>query len=893
MNFTLDPSSLKISFLLRLVAFSGLFLFASCENANRQGAYEEPSSPKADVEEEAVVEAESPSSVEILKESDRRKIPGDDTPVFESFVEAQQDGESALIPDYSYAGYHRSEKPLPEVTRDAYKYFDVTEFGANATDDRSDRDAVLRALKAAHEHSGPAVVFFPPGVYLLNEKSDLGKPPLEITGNDIVLKGSGAWKTTLRFNEAPFFGQFLLKFRSPSGKDDYWRGDRKLPGIILEQVDDFSVKVSDTHGFKPGVRVNMNANLDVSLPSTAEYFLPHEIPEGVKQRNGGKINDVFELHEVKSVEGDIVTFAEPIHLDIPYFQNIGFYAIENMITECGIEDLALVGGFYQQFKHYNASRFCEAYRMLKFDHAFNCWGRRLRIANYSNAMELWMSSFNTFTDILLEGNAGHLSISVMNGYGNLLAFVREYTDTHHGLGVARSAVGTVFLRCVQYANMEAHCGWPRATLYDLNEGGFYPRGGGARYFPHHDKGLTFWNWHVTEPGSYNFWPSTPYGSFMPPAVVGLHGEDFELIDPEKNLLVFESYGEPVEPESLFEAQLALRLGELPEWLRSASESFEAVSRHSRVRISSPKNYSQFPGGAPVSVSFEVPSGMDLDHIERVNLLASSTSLWNGFHLVPKADPKSMSMEFNPPHSGVWVLRAQLINSLGESSLSNPITLFSGSPSSLRPLPVAGASMIPGNDKQKLHADYVSKGGGHARVIPDSKTLASRKDDEAYYLFEKDYAVELQEFHERYSDEAVRPIVEKAQNVNLAKTLFDGKKRGESRGLYHYMDTMVQAWFDWPRKVNRLDIHWKNGAPAKPVRLEILTSSNYPECLYTVANDESLWEFSVGRLGETLIRESIDGEDVTTLYFPEREARAVRLLLSGVSGEVTELEFFGP
>lgn len=883
----------NVSHTLRLILLVGLFAFSSCENPKQREAPGESFVPVHEIEEEVV---KSPSREDIspglvtVEQFPSAEV----APVFESFVSAQEDGGSALIPDYSYAGYHRSERPLPEVTRDSYEFFDVTRFGAIADDDRSDRDAVLEALKAAHKHSGPAVVFFPPGVFLLNEESDLGKPPLEITGSDIVLKGSGAWKTTLRFNEAPLFGQFLLNFRSSSGKDDYWRGDRRLPGKIVEQVDAFTVKVSDVSGLTRGMRVNLNANLDVDLPSTADYFLPHEIPEGVKQRHGGNINDIFELHEVKSITDDLVTFAEPIQLDIEYFQDIGFFSIENMVEECGIEDLALVGGFYQQFKHYNASRFCEAYRMLKLDHAFNCWGRRLRIANYSYAMQVWMSGFNTFKDILLEGNAGHLSISAMMSYGNLFAFIREYTDTHHGLGVARSAANSVFLRCVQYANMEAHCGWPRATLYDLNEGRFNPRGGGARFFPHHDKGLTFWNWNVTEPGSYDFWPDDrAYGSFMPPVVVGLHGEEFELIDPEKNLLVFESYGEPVEPESLFEAQLALRLGELPDWLRSASESFEAVSRYSRVQISAPKKYSEFSSRSPIPVVLSVPEGMDPAHIERVNLLASSTSLWNGFHVVPKTDPKSMVVEFNPPHDGVWVLRAQLVNSLGEASISEPITVFSGSRSSLRSLPVAGASMIPGKGKAKLHADFVSKGGAGARVIPDSKALADRKDGEAYYLFEKEYVAELQDFYKHYNKEVMRPVVESPENVKLAKVLFDGNKHEASGVIYHYMDTMIQAWFDWPRKVNRLDIHWKNRAPSKPVRLEILTSNDYPECLYTVANDEPLWEFSVGRMGGTLVKEVFDGEDLTTLYFPEREVRAVRLLLAGVSGEITELEFFGP
>jgi hypothetical protein len=121
--------------------------------------------------------------------------------LFERFLKARAYGERTELPDYSYAGYHRSEKPLPEITPETHRFFNVSKFGAVPNDGKSDRDALLDALDAAHIHNGPAVVYFPKGTYRLFEETDFGKPPIEIRRSNIVIKGSGMASTRLFFSE--------------------------------------------------------------------------------------------------------------------------------------------------------------------------------------------------------------------------------------------------------------------------------------------------------------------------------------------------------------------------------------------------------------------------------------------------------------------------------------------------------------------------------------------------------------------------------------------------------------------------------------------------------------------------------------------------------------------
>ena len=51
---------------------------------------------------------------------------------------------------------------------------------------------------------------------------------------------------------------------------------------------------------------------------------------------------------------------------------------------------------------------------------------------------------------------------------------------------------------------------------------------------------------------------------MPPTVVGFHGVPVKFREDQMKLN--ESQGTPVEPLSLYEAQLKLRLGAVPKWL---------------------------------------------------------------------------------------------------------------------------------------------------------------------------------------------------------------------------------------------------------------------------------------------------------------------------------------
>ena len=114
-----------------------------------------------------------------VQEPARVEDPPGTSRLWKQYREARQTGGEPVLADFSYAGYHWGEEPLPAVD---WKVFDVTQFGAVPDDGRSDRNAFTQAIAAA-EANGSGVVFFPAGRFLINEPSDPHNQPIVIRGS--------------------------------------------------------------------------------------------------------------------------------------------------------------------------------------------------------------------------------------------------------------------------------------------------------------------------------------------------------------------------------------------------------------------------------------------------------------------------------------------------------------------------------------------------------------------------------------------------------------------------------------------------------------------------------------------------------------------------------------
>ena len=132
-------------------------------------------------------------------------------------------------------------------------------------------------------------------------------------------------------------------------------------------------------------------------------------------------------------------------------------------------------------------------------------------------------------------------------------------------------------RCLLF---ESHATQPRATLIDNCTGGFVQsrQGGDANQVPNHLNDLTIWNMFSTNTklngngtlsanGEFDWWRTGwKYWKILPPVIVGFHGDPVKFV--QEKVKLDESNGMPVEPQSLYEAQLERRLGSVPVWLKA-------------------------------------------------------------------------------------------------------------------------------------------------------------------------------------------------------------------------------------------------------------------------------------------------------------------------------------
>jgi len=494
-------------------------------------------------------------------------INAQDSQLWEDFKSNTQKGETAELPDFSYAGYHHGEKAIPHVD---HKIFKVTDFGAIANDGQSDKEAIRHTIAAA-EKNGSGIIFFPKGRFLVNEDSDDDKP-IVIKGPNIVFRGSGAGTDGTEL--------YMKKYLPAKNPSQLWTtpylfqftggGREEVLADIIDHAPRGSktLNVSNSANIKSGdwivVRVQNNA------PDLIESEMCgcHVDASWTSIINKGVYVNAY--HQVEKVKGRMVTLKEPLMREINkkhHWQVLSYAHFE----EVGVEHIAFVGNWHEDFVHHKDAVHDGGYSALKFSRLANSWIRHCRFTDVNCAVSMSLSANVSILNCQVTGTPGHSSISSGASTRILVGNVHDSSSQWHAPGVTGPSIGSVFWR-VKYnedTSFESHASQPRATLFDCVEGGFFiGRGGGARQnLPNHMEHLVLWNYKELGDAEtdFEFWSSkTWFWKIIPPYVIGFHGAGTTF--KEDQIKVLESLGTPVNPESLYEAQLKLRLGKLPQWL---------------------------------------------------------------------------------------------------------------------------------------------------------------------------------------------------------------------------------------------------------------------------------------------------------------------------------------
>lgn len=498
-----------------------------------------------------------------------------------------------------------------------YKVYNVEDYGANGNDEISDRPALIKILKEAMKcteesadngkslryyiggNVANSIIYFPAGKYILRGGDDAETiETLRLTMGNIIFKGAGRNKTTIEMavknnpNSTDMWSTpNLIEFKNNNGLGNL----TTVTGDAEKGT--FSIEVASTSGIKAGdwVCVSLKNN-DPAL--VAEELAPHSLSSNWTELKDNGVQ-IYDYHQVKQVSGNTLTFYEPIMRKIeakwgwkvnqyPHYENVG------------VEDLTFLGHSKDDFRHHGSADDDGAFKPIQMIRLTNSWMRRVNFESVSEAHSFVSCANVSAYDIEISGNRGHSAIrsqassrvfigkvyDYCNGYiavnsgGNQLGDYMEGAGQYHGCGVSKQSMGAVIwnVRWGDDSCFESHATQPRATLIDICQGGFvaWREGGDINQLPNHLNDLTIWNMTATRVKCDNGWnnkwiwwdDNNKWWKNMPPIIVGWNGTQVPFDTSENQIKYFESLNAPVSPNSLYEAQLKLRLGYVPAWLNA-------------------------------------------------------------------------------------------------------------------------------------------------------------------------------------------------------------------------------------------------------------------------------------------------------------------------------------
>ena len=525
--------------------------------------------------------------------------------LYQNWVDAQVNNTTPTLPTFSFAGYKHGEVGLP--TSFSQPIFNVTDYGAVANDNKSDKEAIKAAISAAEASSNGGVIFFPPGRFIVNDANpteagvtaDDPAEQIRISKSNIVIKGSGsgAGGTELFQKSHTTHPDMATKDWSCPYLFLFWNGEDSSNTFITNVTgnaarESYTVQVANTSNIAVGQWVELyikdkNTNLlaeELAPFSTSDF---HQ-PENLKIVNNGV--EVREIHKIVSKTSNTITFKEPIHraVNASYDWKINnFKALEGV----GVQDLKYTGGFIWKHIHHkapeethpneavsgpNAFLSSSGWSGVKFNHTVNSWISNVEFTAMSQAAQFLFTSNATALNNRYTGNPGHNFIVTNSATRCFLGRNDDLTSDGiwHGAGVNGKSIGNVLWRNNHPKNgnsgMEMHASQPRSNLFDACTGGvFFHQGGSTGALPNHLKNMVLWNFDGVSYGTTNvksFRPNseTRYAKFITPIISGLKG--FTMSSEANQFQENESPGEHVDEESLYEAQLKYRLGTLPSWI---------------------------------------------------------------------------------------------------------------------------------------------------------------------------------------------------------------------------------------------------------------------------------------------------------------------------------------
>lgn len=470
-----------------------------------------------------------------------------------------RDGEAwdpaGRLPDFSFAGYHFGEDPLPDVAVAA----NVRDFGAMGDGQHDD----TQAFKDAIEQTDSGAILIPAGRYLITDILWVRKP-------NLVLRGEGPGRTTLWFptpletiNPDP---RFTTDNRPTSNYS--WAGgfiwvkgerDTNDPRAVTAdaQRGEHVLTVASTEGLAVGQRVSLDLtdDADRSLLAHIHAGPPDELV------NIDKPYKTRLVSRITAIDGDRVTLERALSTDVRGCWSPRLSVFTPTVREVGIESLSFDFPNTDYEGHFTEL----GYNGIAFSRASDCWVKDVTMHNADSGVYLSGAMFTTIDGITFTSErawkdraTGHHGVNMgidclLTNFDFQTHFIHDVTVDH---GQCRNVVKNGRAINLSLDHHKRGCYANLFTNLDAGKGDELWRcGGGAKLGYHCAAWGTFWNIRADQPLS---WPRR--GNWGPDLMnlVGLTTNDPSTLDPDGRW--FEAIPPAaLEPADLHASQLQRRI----------------------------------------------------------------------------------------------------------------------------------------------------------------------------------------------------------------------------------------------------------------------------------------------------------------------------------------------
>lgn len=471
--------------------------------------------------------------------------------------EGEKWSPTSRLPDFSFAGYHCGEKPLPTVEVKG----NVKDFGAKGDGKTDDTDAFKKAIEATND----GALFIPEGTYIL---SDI----LWFTKSNFVLRGEGPEKTILHYTvdledvrpniRATASGRPTSGY-SWSGGFLWAKGEVSHQHIatITSQPKrgEFTLELDKAPTIKPGDWVTIEMK-DTSHKSLLSHLYSDD--PGDLSKMSEPITVTFNSR-VSSRAGKTITLERPLRWDIRSEWQPVLKTFSPEVSEVGIEELGMTFPVTPYKGHFTE----RGKNGIAMEGVVHSWVKNVRISHADSGVFLKDSFFCTIDTLLLDGkrkpkkgDAGHHGITLgsdclVTNFNIPTKFIHDITFSILQAGnVVKNGKGNKL-------SFDHHKRAPYENLVSnvsVGDGSQVWRcGGGKDLGKNTGARATFWN--VTAKKNMRLPPK----KFGPDSIniVGFKTRAKSVTDP-KGKWIEPIPPENLEPQDLHAAQLKRRLNDL-------------------------------------------------------------------------------------------------------------------------------------------------------------------------------------------------------------------------------------------------------------------------------------------------------------------------------------------